>query len=458
MDASQQDGPQPGPAARGRGGPGAPASGTSGRRAARREPPPEQRQSGGPSAQSGEASAFRRALDAQAETAGLVPSAPHDLTQPIPRVQIGEDEFSFPVAPVEPVFDPAYGAADETRPVGPVPEELAPPSRVPAWLPPVRAADQARLADRGFPSAAVARPMSPAQYTALSHLAPMPEPETAAGHTRMPDRAPFAPAAVPSATLAIPLSKDPAPLDAATALVKPPPGFATIPAAPSPRHSGRSRRDRVLLLVGVSVSLAVLLGIGLMLVDRGTPMNPMAPSALPSPADPSKHALIPGVGASGTATVSPSASPSSSPSPSDVATVSPSPSAAASTQAAVAASPSAAAQSSAPAAQAPAKACTVTFSVNSWSGAYQLDFTVTSTGTQTTRDWSVSLVLPNGQTATEVWKAQAEQIGQTVDASSDSYNGQISPGGTATWGLQVQGGGQPPSPTSRSTDLTCSAQ
>lgn len=509
MDASQQDDPNPGPAARGRTGPGAPAGGAHaahGRRAARKQQDPEQQPTGQGAAQAGhdpaqssaQASAFRRALDAQAETTGLVPSAPHDLTQPIPRVRISEDEFSFPITPPDP-------AAAETRVIGGAPDALAPPSRVPAWLPPVHPADRARFDERGFPAGPVAPTGLPGQPASeMQQLAPTPfmapqympqqsmTADTASMQAVTPQYMPpqqymaprfaafepaempteirsavhAAPMADPSGDLVVAPSKAATMAEAPTAVIKPPPGFAAVPTAPSPRHSGRSRRDRVLLLVGASVALAVLLGVGLMLVNGGTPMNPMAPSALPSAADPSQHALIAGAGPSGSASpsasasASASASPSASASASQIAMASPSASAAASTQpAAPPPSPSAARTSSAPTGtKSQQPGCSVNFSVSGWSSGYQMSFTVTSTGTKTTSDWSVSFVLPSRQTASEVWDAQAEQIGRTVEASSDSYNGQLAPGDTATWGMIISGGGQPVSAGSSSTELTCSAQ
>lgn len=133
--------------------------------------------------------------------------------------------------------------------------------------------------------------------------------------------------------------------------------------------------------------------------------------------------------ASGTSP-SPSASPSPSVGPSS-AGPSPSPSASASASA----SPSASATGTG--------GCTVTWSVtNSWSGGFQLGFTVANGGTAATSGWNVGYSWPGSQAVTQIWSASASQSGAAVSIANLSYDGAIPAGGSTTFGLL--GSGSPP--------------
>jgi hypothetical protein len=129
---------------------------------------------------------------------------------------------------------------------------------------------------------------------------------------------------------------------------------------------------------------------------------------------------------------SPSASASASPSKSASPSASPSISASASSSA----SPSASASPSTSA----GAGCTATWSVtNSWSGGFQLGFTVTDSGSTAINGWTVKYSWPGSQTITQIWNATDTQSGAAVTVTNMSYNGSLSPGGSTTFGLLGSG-------------------
>jgi Cellulose binding domain len=81
--------------------------------------------------------------------------------------------------------------------------------------------------------------------------------------------------------------------------------------------------------------------------------------------------------------------------------------------------------------------------VNSWSGGYQDQVTVTNAGSAPLSQWAVQFTLPAGDTIASSWNATLSQSGQQVTASNAAYNGALSPGGSATWGLVIDGPNQP---------------
>ena len=140
-------------------------------------------------------------------------------------------------------------------------------------------------------------------------------------------------------------------------------------------------------------------------------------------------------------TPSPSTSPSQSPSPSPSPSVSPSP------------SPSVPPSPSPTATSTTGAACSVSWSVtNSWSGGFQLGFTVTNPGTATTAGWSVGYSWPGSQTITQIWNATESQSGPAVTIGDLSYDAAIPGGGSTTFGML--GSGAAPSSL---PGLTCTA-
>lgn len=143
-------------------------------------------------------------------------------------------------------------------------------------------------------------------------------------------------------------------------------------------------------------------------------------------------------GGSGTA-------PTGSPSPIASATASASPSASASASPSPSPSPSASPTTSA------GTGCTATWSVtNSWSGGFQLGFTVTDSGSTAINGWAVKYAWPGSQTITQIWNANETQSGAAVAATNLSYNGALAPAGSTTFGLLGSGS----TPTSLSS-LSC---
>jgi chitin-binding protein len=80
--------------------------------------------------------------------------------------------------------------------------------------------------------------------------------------------------------------------------------------------------------------------------------------------------------------------------------------------------------------------------VNSWSGGFQLGFTVTNPGSAATSGWNVSFSWPGTQAITQIWSATATQSGAAVSVTNASYDGSLAAGGSTTFGLL--GSGSPP--------------
>jgi len=85
-------------------------------------------------------------------------------------------------------------------------------------------------------------------------------------------------------------------------------------------------------------------------------------------------------------------------------------------------------------------ACSVAWSVtSSWSGGFQLGFTVTNSGSVPTNDWTVDFTWPGAQTITQIWDAADTQSGTDVSVTNLSYDGSLAAGGSATFGLLGSG-------------------
>lgn len=84
--------------------------------------------------------------------------------------------------------------------------------------------------------------------------------------------------------------------------------------------------------------------------------------------------------------------------------------------------------------------CQVSWSVtNSWSGGFQLGFTVKNSGTTPTAGWNVSYSWPGAQTIAQIWSATATQSGAAVSVTNAGYDGALSAGGSTTFGLLGSG-------------------
>lgn len=89
--------------------------------------------------------------------------------------------------------------------------------------------------------------------------------------------------------------------------------------------------------------------------------------------------------------------------------------------------------------------------VNSWSGGYQLQLTVTNNATSALTGWTAGFAF--GDTAESIassWNATVTQSGQQVTAVNASYDGSVAAGGSTTFGIVANGNNQALS------GLTCS--
>ncbi|HEY0753709.1 MAG TPA: polysaccharide lyase family protein [Ktedonobacteraceae bacterium] len=92
--------------------------------------------------------------------------------------------------------------------------------------------------------------------------------------------------------------------------------------------------------------------------------------------------------------------------------------------------------------------CQVNYAVtNQWAGGFGASVMITNIGTTTINGWTLTWTFANGQTITQIWNASDTQSGNTVSASSLSYNGPIAPGGNATFGFNGTWNGTNAKPT-----------
>jgi len=156
--------------------------------------------------------------------------------------------------------------------------------------------------------------------------------------------------------------------------------------------------------------------------------------------------------------MSPSASPSRSVSPSPSATsASPSPSRT-STSPSPSASPSRSVSPSPSQTGGPGGTCHVTYALQSeWPGGFVAQLTVANTGTTTINNWSLAFKFGGDQKITSIWSATASQSGQAVTVTPMSYNANIAPGQSASFGFQGTWTSSDASPTSFTVNgATCS--
>jgi cellulase/cellobiase CelA1 len=73
--------------------------------------------------------------------------------------------------------------------------------------------------------------------------------------------------------------------------------------------------------------------------------------------------------------------------------------------------------------------------VNSWSGGYQAQVTVTNTGSSALSGWNLAWTFPGDQNINDLWNGSYTQAGQHVSAASASYNGALAPGASTTIGF-----------------------
>ncbi|MEV4388498.1 cellulose binding domain-containing protein [Micromonospora sp. NPDC049580] len=92
-------------------------------------------------------------------------------------------------------------------------------------------------------------------------------------------------------------------------------------------------------------------------------------------------------------------------------------------------------------------ACTATYrTVNSWSGGFQGEVTVTA-GTAAINGWTVRWTLNNGQSINQVWNGTLSTSGSTATVGNVSYNGSLAAGATTSFGFLGSGNPAAASPT-----------
>lgn len=97
-------------------------------------------------------------------------------------------------------------------------------------------------------------------------------------------------------------------------------------------------------------------------------------------------------------------------------------------------------------------ACTAEYTVtNDWGGGFTAEVSVTNEGSAPADGWSVTWTYPSGQSVTNAWNAEIAQTGGTVTATNAAWNGALSPGASAGFGLQ----GTAPAGNAAPLDLAC---
>lgn len=96
----------------------------------------------------------------------------------------------------------------------------------------------------------------------------------------------------------------------------------------------------------------------------------------------------------------------------------------------------------------PTGACTVTYKItNQWSGGFQADVQLTNTGTSPWSGWSLGWTFPNGQTVSQTWNAETTQSGSTVTAKNVTWNANVAPGSSVSFGFTGSWSGTNGKPT-----------
>ena len=124
-------------------------------------------------------------------------------------------------------------------------------------------------------------------------------------------------------------------------------------------------------------------------------------------------------------TGTPGASPSPSPTPSPTPTPTPAP------------SPTPTPTPSPTSSSSPgALSCSAAYSlVNSWSGGFQAQLTLTNTGGAAISPWTLTWTFPGDQQITDLWNAAYTQSGEQVTVTAESYDASIAPAASVTVGF-----------------------
>jgi predicted carbohydrate-binding protein with CBM5 and CBM33 domain len=97
-----------------------------------------------------------------------------------------------------------------------------------------------------------------------------------------------------------------------------------------------------------------------------------------------------------------------------------------------------------------AGACSASYALSSqWSGGYQAGVTVTA-GSSAIKSWTVRLTYPGAPSVQQTWNATSTVSGNVLTAANVSYNGNLSAGGSTSFGFLASG-------TATTPAVTCTA-
>jgi chitin-binding protein len=99
----------------------------------------------------------------------------------------------------------------------------------------------------------------------------------------------------------------------------------------------------------------------------------------------------------------------------------------------------------------PTQPCTATFkTTSSWSGGFQGEVTVSNPGTTTLNGWTVSWMLPSGQTINSVWNGTLTVNGDMATVRNADWNRTVAGSGSTSFGFVAYGSATAPT-------LTCTS-
>ncbi|HET9171843.1 MAG TPA: lytic polysaccharide monooxygenase [Actinospica sp.] len=97
--------------------------------------------------------------------------------------------------------------------------------------------------------------------------------------------------------------------------------------------------------------------------------------------------------------------------------------------------------------------CTATYSlVSTWPGGFQAQVTVSNPSTSPEYGWTVSWVLPDGETVNSAWNGTLSQAGSLATMTNASWNSSLPVGASASFGFTANYSGTPAIPSSLSCE------
>jgi hypothetical protein len=84
----------------------------------------------------------------------------------------------------------------------------------------------------------------------------------------------------------------------------------------------------------------------------------------------------------------------------------------------------------------PPGGCAVTYTPNVWPGGFTANVTLKNTGTSAWSSWTATFSFPGDERVTNAWNATVTQNGAAVTANNVSYDGNVAPGASTTFGVQ----------------------